>query len=54
MLPRLEYRIVCAAAALLIYAVIGWYRVLDPTERTMLMEQIHGFKFKVLAPDQIS
>jgi len=42
MLPRLEYRIVCAAAALLIYAVIGWYRVLDPTERAMLMEQIRG------------
>jgi O-antigen/teichoic acid export membrane protein len=49
MLPRLEYRIVCVAAALLIYAVIGWYRVLDRTERAMLMQKLTGLRFKDLA-----
>jgi len=31
MLPGLEYRILCASAALLIYAVMGWCHVLDAT-----------------------
>jgi O-antigen/teichoic acid export membrane protein len=52
MLPGLEYRIICASAALSIYAVMGWYRVLDVTERAMLMHRLLGFRLKALASGQ--
>jgi len=52
MLPGLEPRVVCATVALLIYAVIGWYRVLDPTERLMLMQKLASSRIKDLAPGQ--
>ena len=35
-LPRLEDRIIYIAGALAIYAVVGWYRLLDTTERVMI------------------
>jgi O-antigen/teichoic acid export membrane protein len=41
-LPGLEYRIVGAAAALFIYAFIGWYHVLDSPERSMLIQKLTG------------
>jgi len=52
MLPGLEGRIIYMAVALAIYAVIGWYRLLDRAERVMLIHELHGFRFRDLASDQ--
>jgi O-antigen/teichoic acid export membrane protein len=48
----LESRIVCASVVLLIYAILGWYRVLDPSERSMVLQKMMGIGVKDLAPGQ--
>jgi O-antigen/teichoic acid export membrane protein len=52
MLPGLKSRIVCSSVVLFIYAVIGWNRVLDPSERSMLIQRLTRSRFKDLAPGQ--
>jgi O-antigen/teichoic acid export membrane protein len=52
MLVALVSRIVCASIILLIYAVLGWYRVLDPSERSMVIQKLIGVGVKDLAPGQ--
>ena len=49
MLPGLDGRVIYTAVALAIYAVVGWYRLLDTAERAMMMQKLTGLKFKDLA-----
>jgi len=52
MLPGLSGRVIYTAVALAIYAVVGWCRVLDPTDRAMLMQKLTRPRLKALAPGQ--
>ena len=52
MLTGLDGRVIYTAVALAIYAVVGWYRLLDTAERVIIMHKLHAFKFRDLAPDQ--
>jgi O-antigen/teichoic acid export membrane protein len=52
MLPGLDGRVIYTAVALAIYAVVGWYRLLDSAERVMLMHKLHAFRIKDFAGDQ--
>jgi O-antigen/teichoic acid export membrane protein len=52
MLPGFNGRVIYTAVALAIYTVIGWYRLLDTGERSMVMHKLHALRFKDLAPDQ--
>jgi O-antigen/teichoic acid export membrane protein len=40
MVAGFEHRIVCGATILLVYAIVGCYWVLDPTERAVLMQKL--------------
>jgi O-antigen/teichoic acid export membrane protein len=44
-----EYRIIYASAALLGYAIMGWYRVLDANERVILLRKVTDLRFRLLA-----
>jgi O-antigen/teichoic acid export membrane protein len=48
LLPQLEYRIVCATLSLSIYLIIGWFRVLDSTERSMVLRRLASTGIKGL------
>ncbi len=50
MLPVLAYRIVGTVTALLVYLVVGWYQVLDRTDRAVFLHELKRPRFKALAP----
>jgi O-antigen/teichoic acid export membrane protein len=52
MLPRFEYRALGASAAALIYGIVGWYRLLDATERSMLTQKLTVLRFKAPTPKE--
>jgi O-antigen/teichoic acid export membrane protein len=52
MLPGLEYRVLGALVAVLIYALVGWYRVLDAAERSLVTRKLAGARFKAMAPNE--
>jgi O-antigen/teichoic acid export membrane protein len=50
LLPFLEDRVVGTVAIFLIYLVVGWYRVLDRSDRAMLVDKLIGPGPKALTP----
>jgi len=52
LLPRIEYRFVCVAIVLSGYSIIGWYRVLNVIERSMVLRKLTSSGIKALVSGQ--
>ena len=53
-LPPLKYRIVCASAVLMVYAVVGWNRVLAKDERETISQRLTNLRVRIVTAREIA